>query len=103
MICNLFHQCDERAWKAFWNQRWPSVKDKRRRAGDNTPIGHAVLLSSVKEAHLATVIDLWQVAAVYAFVDNGAPFEEEKYDCLLQRLQDLGFKLDQLLLVPALG
>ena len=102
MICNLFHQCDERAWKAFWNQRWPSVKDKRRRAGDNTPIGHAVLLSSVKEAHLATVIDLWQVAAVYAFVDNAAPFEEEKYEYLLQRLQYLGFKLDQLLLVPAL-
>ena len=78
-------------------------KNKRRRAGDNTPIDHAVLLSSVKEAHFATVIDLWQVAAVYAFVDNSAPFEEEKYDCLLQRLQDLGFKLDQLLLVPALG
>lgn len=62
-----------------------------------------MLLSSVKEAHLATVIDLWQVAVVYAFDDNGAPFEEEKYECLLQRLQDLGFKLDQLLLVPTLG
>lgn len=62
-----------------------------------------MLLSSVKEAHFATVIDLWQVAAVYAFVDNAAPFEEEKYEYLLQRLQYLGFKLDQLLLVPALG